>query len=137
MNVLAQNFFVLALFWLVLKSMSCPPRVGIFSIEERCLLFIVSPPSNYNELPVLSTSGHRILLSIYSQPIAWTFGWVLGKPEKKPCPSAPEKPRRADNCNWIPILDRNNCIVDYECEPSKQLHGNLFSVLFSDNIGCK
>lgn len=48
--------------------------------------------------------------------------WIGGR-RKAPvvCPPAPEKPdlRVAKNCNWIAILDKDNCIIEYECEPSK------------------
>ena len=37
--------------------------------------------------------------------------------EEVVCPSAPVKPDVGDRCEWIPILDKNNCIRKYECMP--------------------
>ncbi len=73
MNVLARNFFVFAPFRLVLKCRHRPLRVGIFSIEEQCLLFIVSPPDNYYELPVLTY--WNVILPIFNS--FYTAGTTL------------------------------------------------------------
>ncbi len=80
LNVLARNFFVLALFRLVLKTMSCLPHVCIFTIEERCLLFIVSSPGNYDELPGLPHTLHSLHVGrLLYFPLVFPASWLLDR----------------------------------------------------------